>query len=106
MDLIVPVVGKTWRSFAPVVPLYAQQFLAISEFSRMLLCSAAAPEVRSRAMQGEAQRSSALQQDVAHTSAFLLSFFQAVCTSGQAEHPHLQRTLAMCLGDYAAWFAR
>ena len=55
---------------------------------------------------GEAQRSSALQRDVAHTSAFLLSFFRAVCTSGQAEHPHLQRTLAMCLGDYAAWFAR
>ena len=57
-------------------------------------------------MQGEAQRSSALQQNVAHTSAFLLSFFQAVCTSGLAEHPHLQQTLAMCLGDYAAWFAR
>ena len=57
-------------------------------------------------MQGEVQGHSALQQDVAHTSAFLLSFFRAVCTPGQAEHPQLQRTLAMCLGDYAAWFAR
>ena len=54
----------------------------------------------------EVQSNSALQQDAAHTSVFLLSFFQAVCTSGQAEHPHLQRSLAICLGDYAAWFAR
>ena len=57
-------------------------------------------------MQGEVQSNSALQQDAARTRAFLLSFFQAACTPGQAEHPHLQQTLAMCLGDYAAWFAR
>ena len=57
-------------------------------------------------MQGETQSSSAAQQDVAQTSAFLLSFFQGVCLPGQAEHSHLQKTLAMCLGDYAAWFGR
>jgi len=57
-------------------------------------------------MQGEVRATGQVQQDVAQTSAFLLSLFQGVCSPGQAEHPYLLQTLAMCLGDYAAWFGR
>ncbi len=69
------------------------------------LCSAAAPEVRKRAMQGELWSTQDAQQDVLQTSSFLLSFFQCVCAMSQ-EHPCLVQTLAVCIGDYAAWFGR
>ena len=56
-------------------------------------------------MQGEVWPSQEAQQDVLQTSSFLLSFFQCVCSMGQ-EHPCLVQTLAVCIGDYAAWFGR
>jgi hypothetical protein len=57
-------------------------------------------------MQGEVRGSSEVQQDVVWSNAFLMSFFQGVCALGSAEHPQLLSSLAMCLGDYAAWFGR
>ena len=57
-------------------------------------------------MQGEVRSTGEVHEDVVQANAFLTSFFQGICAPGPAEHPHLLNSLAMCLGDYAAWFGR